>query len=210
MSKSLLKPEIIDVEQGTPEWFQARMGIPTASMFGTVMARGKQGGESVGRRKYMLQLAGERLTKQPMENYSNDHMERGKEQEPVALEQYEFDTDHKVQRVGFVRLGRAGCSPDGFVGKDGMVEFKSVLPHILIDIHMRGRVPPEHLPQCYGGMWIADRQWLDFVAYSPGLPSYVQRLVRGGTETYIDEIAGAVGVFNRELDDVVKFMEKVT
>lgn len=210
MSKSLLKPEIVDVEQGTPEWHQARLGIPTASMFKTVMASGKQGGESLTRRKYMLELAGERLTKTPRESYSNDHMERGKEQEPAALAQYEFDTDQTVQRVGFIRLGRTGCSPDGLVGKDGMVEFKSVLPHILIDIHLRGRVPPEHLPQCYGNMWIADRQWIDFVAYCPGLPSYRQRMPRGGTETYINEIAGAVGVFNRELDDVVKFMEGVT
>jgi hypothetical protein len=209
VNKQLTPIEIIDVEQGSDEWFKARMGIPTASMFKTVMASGKGGGVSLTRRKYMLQLAGERLTGKPMETYSNDDMERGKIQEPMALAQYQFDKDVEVQRVGFIKCGRAGCSPDGLIGADGMVEFKSAAAHILIDIHMQGRVPPEHLPQCYGNLWVAQRQWIDLVVYCPGLPSYSQRLPRGGNETYINEIAGAVGAFNRDLDDVVKFMENV-
>mgnify|MGYP001579130380 CR=1 FL=1 len=208
MNKQLTPVEIIDVEQGTDEWLRARMGIPTASMFSAVMAKGNQGGESLTRRKYMLQLAGERLTGNPMEKYTNDDMERGKEQEPMALAQYQFDKDVEVQRVGFIRCGRAGCSPDGLVGEDGMVEFKSAAAHILIDIHLRKRMPPEHLPQCAGGLWVAQRRWIDLVIYCPGLPSYVERIPR--EEGYISEIAGAIGIFNRELDDVVKFMEKVT
>lgn len=35
--------QIIDCEQGTAEWFEARKGIPTASEFSTVMAEGKEG-----------------------------------------------------------------------------------------------------------------------------------------------------------------------
>jgi hypothetical protein len=204
----LMKPEIIDVEQGSPEWHQARLGIPTASKFSTVMASGKGGGESITRRKYMLQLAGERITGQPMESYQNEAMERGNEQEPMALAQYEFDTDTTVQRVGFIRCGRTGCSPDGLIGDDGMVEFKSAAAHILIDIHLRKRYPPEHTAQCQGNLWIAQRKWIDIVVYCPGIPSYRERIARD--EKYIDEIAGAVGVFNRELDGVVKFMEQVS
>jgi len=208
VNMQLMKPEILDVEQGSPEWFEARLGIPTASKFSTVMARGKQGGESLTRRKYMLQLAGERLTKQPMESYKNDHMDRGTEQEPAALAQYEFDTELTVERVGFIRCGRTGCSPDGLIGKDGMVEFKSALADILIDIHLRKRYPPEHAAQCQGNLWVAQRKWIDIVVFCPGLPSYVERITRD--EVYINDIAGAVGTFNRELDDVVKFMEDVS
>lgn len=203
MNKSLFKPEIIDVEQGSDEWKAARLGIPTASKFSTVMA----GGEGKTRRKYMLQLAGERLTGVPMDSYTNSHMERGVEQEPQALAQYQFDTDYDVQRVGFIRTGRTGCSPDGLIGNDGMVESKSALADILIDIHMRKRYPPEHRAQCQGNLWVAQRKWIDIIVYCPGLPSYRERIQRD--EAYINEIAGAVGVFNRELDDVVKFMEKV-
>ena len=205
MNKSLMNPEIIDVEQGSDDWFKARMGIPTASMFKTVMASGKGGGESVTRRKYMLQLAGERITKTPRESYTNEHMERGKEQEPAALAEYQFHYDAEVQKVGFIRCGRTGCSPDGLVGADGMVEFKSALPDILIDIHLRKRYPPEHAAQCHGGLWVAQRKWVDIVVYCPGLPSYRERVERD--DRYIDEIAGAVGTFNRELDQVVKQIE---
>lgn len=207
MNKSLLTPEIIDVEQGSPEWHQARLGIPTASMFSTVMAKGKQGGESLTRRKYMLQLAGERLTKQPMESYTNAAMERGTEQEPQALAQYQFDTDAEVKPVGFIRCGRTGCSPDGLVGADGMVEFKSAAAHILIDIHMRGRYPPEHSAQCFGNLWVAQRKWIDIVVFCPGLPSYRERILRN--ESYINDIAGEVGTFNRELDSVVRQIEEL-
>lgn len=56
------KPEIFICEQGSADWYEARRGIPTASMFSTVMASGRGGGESKTRRKYLLQLAGEILT----------------------------------------------------------------------------------------------------------------------------------------------------
>lgn len=207
MNKSLFTPEIIDVEQGSPEWLQARMGIPTASMFKTVMADGRGGKESATRRKYMLQLAGERITKNPAEKYTNEHMERGKEQEPQALAQYEFETDVTVQRVGFIRCGKTGASPDGLIGDDGMVEFKSALADILIDIHLRKRYPPEHAAQCQGNLWVAQRKWIDIVVFCPGLPSYRERILRN--ESYINDIAGEVGTFNRELDSVVRQIEEL-
>ena len=54
---------IIDCEQGSPEWFKARAGIPTASEFHTVLAKGKGGGESLTRKTYLLKLAGEMLNR---------------------------------------------------------------------------------------------------------------------------------------------------
>lgn len=204
MNKSLMTPEIIDCVQGEEEWHIARLGIPTASRFGTVMAVGKGGGESLTRRKYMLELAGERLTNRPTESYTNAHMERGKEQEPQALAEYSFQNDAEVQRVGFIRCGRTGCSPDGLIGEDGMVEAKSALPHILIDIHLRKRYPPEHRQQCQGNLWVAQRKWIDIIVFCPGIPSYKERVFRD--EAYIMEIAGAVGTFNRELDVIVKYV----
>ena len=80
--------EIVDCEQGSEAWFRARMGIPTASEFATVMAKGRDGGASKTRAKYMRQLAGEIITGEPMESYSNGHMERGKEWEPDARDAY--------------------------------------------------------------------------------------------------------------------------
>jgi len=196
--------EIIDCEQGSEEWFRARMGLPTASQFATVMARGKGGGESLTRRKYMLQLAGEILTGEPMESYSNAHMERGKEMEEQARNLYSFQTNYDLQRVGFIRNGKKGCSPDALVAANGMVEIKTTLPHLLIDIFLRGEFPPEHRHQCQGGLWIAEREWIDIAIFWPKMPLYTQRIHRD--EVFISALAVAVDEFNDELADVVQRM----
>src|SRR4051812_9803069 len=98
---------VVNCEQGAPEWFAARAGIPTASMFSTVMAKGKGGGESLTRKTYMLKLAGEIITGEPMDNYTNAHMERGKEMEDEARDLYSFLTDAEPERVGFIKNGQA-------------------------------------------------------------------------------------------------------
>ena len=95
-----MSPRIIECEQNSPEWYAARLSLPTSSMFGTVMAKGKNGGESLTRktrRTYMLKLAGERITGEPMENYSNAYMERGKAMEAEARKYYSFLTDAEAE-----------------------------------------------------------------------------------------------------------------
>ncbi|MFZ5713069.1 MAG: lambda exonuclease family protein [Bradyrhizobium sp.] len=196
-----MAPRIIDCEQGSPEWFAARLGIPTASEFSTVMAKGKDGGKSLTRKTYMLKLAGEILTGEPMESYSNQHMERGKEQEAEAREAYELMKDVDCQKVGFIVNGDKGCSPDSLIGDDGGLEIKTALPHIQVERLLKGDLPPEHRAQVQGVMWVAERQWLDFVSYCPRLPLLIVRVPRD--EGYIATLSGAVKEFNAELASVV-------
>lgn len=194
-------PRIIQCEQGTEEWLRVRAGIPTASEFATVMASGRGGGESKTRRTYLLRLAGEILTGEPMDSYSNGHMERGKAMEDEAREMYAFLHDADPERVGFIRNGEKGCSPDCLIGADGMAEIKTKLPHLQIDVLLRGEMPPEHKAQCQGALWVAEREWLDFVSYWPGLPLFVKRIDRD--EEYIATLAAAVDQFNAELAETV-------
>lgn len=194
--------EILTCEQGSEEWFRARMGIPTASEFHTVMALGRGGGESKTRRTYMFKLAGELLTGEPMDSFGNAHTERGKEMEPDARNLYAFMTDAEPQLVGFIRNGQKGCSPDSLVGDIGMVEIKTKLPHLQVDCLLNDRVPPEHKAQCQGALWVAEREWIDFVSYWPGLPLFVIREHRD--EEYIAKLSDAVDAFNDELAAVVE------
>lgn len=193
--------KIIDCEQGSPEWFSARAGIPTASEFHTVMAKGKGGGESLTRKTYLLKLAGEIITGEPMESFTNAHMERGKAMEDEARDLYSFMTDSDPLRVGFVTNGKAGASPDSLIGERGGLEIKTKLPHLLIDLLLKGEMPPEHKAQVQGCMWIAEREWWDFAAYWPKLPLFTKRIIRD--DTYIRSIADAVDQFNDELDATV-------
>lgn len=194
-------PVIIDCAQNSDEWFRARMGIPTASEFSTVMAKGKGGAESKTRQTYLYKLAGEIITGEPMESYSNAHMERGKVMEDEARSYYEFMTDAECERVGFIRNGRKGASPDSLIGADGMVEIKTKLPHLMIETILRGEFPPEHKAQCQGQLWVAEREWIDIAVYYPGMPIFVTRATRD--EEYIRELERAVDAFNSELDAIV-------
>lgn len=196
-----MAPRIIDCEQGSEDWFKARLGLPTASEFSTVLAKGKDGGKSITRKTYMLKLAGEILTGEPMESYSNAHMERGKEQEAEAREAYELMRDVDTEQVGFIVNGDKGCSPDSLIGDDGALEIKTALPHIQVERLLKGELPPEHRAQVQGVMWVAERQWLDFVSYCPHLPLLIVRVPRD--DGYIATLAGAVKEFNSELAIIV-------
>lgn len=189
-------------EQGTDEWRQMRAGIPTASEFATVLAKGRGGGESKTRRTYLLKLAGERLTGEPAESYSNGHMERGKAMEAEARDAYAFMRDADYEQVGFIRNGNAGCSPDGLIGDDGMVEIKTKLPHLQLEVLLANELPAEHVAQCQGALWIAEREWLDFVSYWPRLPLFTVRVQRD--EAYIARLKIEVADFNSELDAIIK------
>ncbi len=197
--------EIHDCEQRSEEWFRLRAGLPTASKFSTIMAAGKDGGASKTRRKYMLQLAGEILTKEPAVHYSNMHMERGRLMEDEARKTYAFMCDDEtVTPVGFIRNGSKGCSPDSLVGADGLLEIKTALPEILIEIFFRDEFPPEHKPQCQGALWVAERAWIDIAIYWPKMPMFMKRAYRD--EPYIQKLSKAVDEFNKELAATVERM----
>ena len=197
---------IFTFDQGTPEWYAARLGIPTASEFSTIMAKGKGGGESKTRRTYMLKLAGELLTGEPAENYTNAHTERGKVMEDEARDYYAFHKNTDPQRVGFIRNGDKGCSPDSLLDNGGMLEIKTTLPHLLIDKLLSGEFPPEHKAQCQGQLWVSEREWIDICVYWPKLPPLI---VRAGRDNgYIAQMAGEVARFNDELQEVVARIRK--
>lgn len=195
-------PAIFTCEQNSPEWFAARMGIPTASEFSTVMAKGKGGGDSVTRRKYMLTLAAQIITGEYVQTWAgNEHTERGHAMEDEARQFYAFQRDADPQRVGFMRNGRAGASPDSLVGESGLLEIKTKLPHLHLDVLEKDRLPPEHVAQVQGQLWISGRDFCDFVSYWPKLPLFVKRVERD--EAYIATLAQAVSDFNGELDAIV-------
>jgi hypothetical protein len=195
--------EILDCEQGSELWFQCRAGIPTASEFSTVMARGKDGGASVTRLKYMRQLAGEILTGEPApEGYSNGFMARGHELEDEARSLYAFMRDAEPQRVGFIRNGQKGASPDSLIGDRAGLEIKVAIPAVQIERLQRGTLPTEHVAQVQGCMLVSERETWDFVSYCPKLPPLILTVPRD--EAYIATLAKAIDAFNEELDAMVQ------
>jgi hypothetical protein len=198
--------QIIECDQGTPEWYRARLGLPTASMFATILAKGKDGGASVTRRTYLNKLAGEIFTGEPAENYTNGHMERGQAMEAEARNFYCFMHDAVPQRVGFIVNGNKGCSPDSLLASDGVLEIKTKMAHLAIECILRDEFPAEHKAQCQGALWVAEREWIDIAVYWPKLPLFVKRAYRD--EEYIRKLAQAVDQFNDELAATVEKLRR--
>ncbi len=194
--------QITDCDQGSDDWFRARMGIPTASEFSTVMAVGKGGAASTTRTTYMYKLAGEIVTGRPMTTYTNSYMERGKEWEPEARDLYALLEGVEPRQVGFIRNFGAGCSPDALVGDDGGLEIKTAEPHIQIDRLLRGTLPSDHKAQVQGAMWVTERDWWDFVSYCRDMRPLIIRVPRD--DLYIATLAEAVARFNDELAALVE------
>lgn len=198
--------QLFEVEQGTPEWLAARAGIPTSSEFHTVLAVGPKGGKSVGRVSYLNKLAGEILTGEPMVNYVNADMERGKAMEDEARDLYAFMNSIEPQRVGFIRNGNKGASPDSLIGDMGGLEIKSAAAHIQIGRLLADELPSEHKAQVQGNLWIAEREWWDFASYCPKLPLFIKRVFRD--ETYIKRLSEEVDLFNTELQQTVEYIRR--
>lgn len=201
--------QIINCEQGQPEWHEARRGIPTASEYATVMAKGRDGkSPSVTRRKYMLRLIGERMSGQvDTFGYKNADMERGHQMEPDARNLYAFTTGKAVEQVGFIRNGDTGCSPDGLIDKNGMLQIKSAKPELHLEALLAQQMPSEHKPQVQGELMVAEREWSDFMSYWPGLPPLIVRVYRD--EPYITTIRAELSVFNAELLTLMDTIKKL-
>lgn len=193
--------EIFDCEQGSEEWFAARLGIPTASEFASILSPGRRKAESKTRLTYLLKLAGEIITQDRMAAATSRSLERGKALEPEARDFYAFTTDAELTSVGFIRNGRKGCSPDSLVGADGLLEIKTADPHVMAGIILADEFPEEHKAQCQGNIWIAERDWIDLCVYCPKMPRFVKRAARD--EAYIKTLSDAVERFNDELDATV-------
>jgi len=194
--------QIFTCEQGTPEWHEARRGIPTASEFATVMAKG----EGKTRRTYMLKLAGEIITGECAESYSNGHMERGKTMEAEARELYALRNDVDPELVGFIRNGRMGCSPDSLIGERGGLEVKTCLPHILIEHLLRDDMPPVFKAQVQGTLLVSGRDWWDLTVYWPKMTLVVHRALP--EREYLANLRGEIDRFNDELDALVERVQR--
>lgn len=166
-----------DVPQNTDAWSALRLGKATASNFACFMASdGKAFGDPA--KRYALQIALERLTGRKADHsFSNDHMERGHEQEPIARMLYEEETFSDVTNGGFFDWGDYGDSPDGLVGDDGVVEIKSVIASTHYATLVRGSFDPAYRWQLVGHLDCTGREWCDFISYCSDFPEGQQLII---------------------------------
>ena len=182
--------KIIECTQGTPEWFGARVGIPTASEFDSIISPGKwepRKGETP--QTYLAKKLAEWWMGTPLLAGGAWATDQGQALEKEAIPWFEFEYNTTVQRVGFVTSddGRIGCSPDGLIGDDSGIEAKCPDAHTHVKNLLRGEVPPDYLAQVHGSMFVTGRSSWRFLSYRRGFPALVLTVDRD------EAIQGAIG-----------------
>lgn len=160
----------VDVKQNCDEWLALRAGKVGGSSIGKIMANyGKAFGDPA--KKLAVQLAIEQITGKPiLSTFSNDHMARGHEQEPIARAMYEDRFFCEVVHGGFYDNDKTGISPDGRVYGGGLLEIKSVIASVQYDTIKRGGVDPKYKWQCAFNLKESGREWLDYVSFCSEFP----------------------------------------
>ena len=198
---------ILEHEQQSPEWHAARCGCPSASNFDLIVTT--KGETSKQREKYLYRLAGERITGKAEETYQNAAMQRGTELEGEARSFYQLVNDVEVKQVGFCLADgnfRYGCSPDGLIGENGIIEIKCPLIATHVGYLLKGELPIDYFQQVQGGLLVTGREWTDFISYYCGMDPLIVRVERD--DAFIDKLKGHLEDFCIELDKIVKTLKK--
>ena len=194
--------KVHDCKQGTPEWLQLRLGIPTASDFDQLITPEWKIRTGAMPETYMYSKLIERLLGySPKEVGGTFEMGQGVILENEARPWFEFAHDTKVQTVGFCTTddGRIGCSPDGLIGDDGGIEIKCPQPERALRYIVEGGVPKEYLAQVHGSMYVTGRNWWIFLSYSRQFPAHVVRVERD--EKICSAIGTALSMWMQRFDE---------
>ena len=112
-----------------------------------------------------------------------------------------------VGNGGFYDNGKTGCSPDGLVLDDGVIEIKSVIATTHYATIERGSFDPSYKWQCYFNLRESGRKWIDFISYCSSYPKK--------TNIYVDriekcDIVEEMKMIEKRLEEFEKLVEEVS
>lgn len=194
------------LEQGSDEWRVAKLGHVSGSNIATVMQKGRGDAPSKSRQSFVEKIVAERYAQKIEEGgYTNEYMEWGTQTEPQARQAYEVAYNIFVDKTGFWRhptIKWLGCSPDGLVGNDGLIEIKCPKTSTHLNYVLNDEIPSAYYLQMQCQMWVTNREWCDFVSFDPRIPEknrlFVKRCHRSN-DTIVD-MELAVLVFLAEVE----------
>jgi len=209
--------DVKDIVQGSDAWHELRLGKITASNLNHVLAVGRKGGESLTRIKYKNDLIRERLTHKYVEGYTNASMERGNALEPLARASYEVKFNVFVDQIAFVDhpyIFQTGCSPDGIIGDDGLLELKVPNPsnHIASFLDDGRELRQKYYAQTQWQMaCMPERKWVDLVSFDPDLDIDLQLFVIKipRDDEFIKMAEEAVIAFNDEITTTILKLKEI-
>lgn len=195
--------KIIDVTQGSEEWIEARLGLPTASEFHRIVT--PTGKLSALARPYAYRLIAEKLLRRQTESLDGlEWIEHGKMSEGDAAKVYEFLHEVEAKPVGLITTddGQVGASPDRLVGKNGL-EIKCPSPQVHIGYLLDG-LGDKYKPQVQGQNYVGEFEFTDFFSHNVDFQPVEIRTYRD--EAYIKLLAESLSAF---VDMKAEMLERI-
>lgn len=191
-----------DIEQNSDAWYDVKKGKFSASKCADLLMDAKY----KGYQKLIIKVAYERITGEYAIDFEgNQYTERGHELEPEARESYEFENSFKVDQVGFIEKDEwTGCSPDGLIGEDGLLEIKCLGYKAHIDILTNKKIDSKYIKQIQFSLFVTNKKWCDYYSYHPKLKSYQERIYPD--LEMIKQIKDKIEIAKK---DVINLMEKL-
>ena len=170
--------QIINCEQNTEEWLNARKGRLTASVANEIITPTGKPSKIVD--GLIRRLARECVCADPMAFEGNRYTQWGNTHEPIARDAFRNVTQLDVIEVGFcenLTHPVLGCSPDGLIQHDGEIVAGLEIKCPTVDKHveylLEGILPKEYAPQVHFSMAVTGIRTWYFMSYYPGLKPFI-------------------------------------
>jgi putative phage-type endonuclease len=142
------------IEQRTPEWYELRNGMLTASDWGQALGLGKFG--------TVTQIYHKKCGYGDEKAFDSDAppLKWGVRYEPVACQIYSLKSNSVVSEYGVIQHPKysfLGASPDGITNLGVMLEIKCVYKR-----KMDGKIPDQYMCQIQGQLEICDLEECDY------------------------------------------------
>ncbi len=115
-----------------------------------------------------------RLMGFPVDEYINEAMQYGIDNEPLAVQAYEVEkmvsVDYTKDRVLHPEYEYISGEPDGLVGEEGIIEIKCPNPSNHFKNLLSGEQISQYMYQIQGYMWLTEREWCDFISFRDDYP----------------------------------------
>lgn len=185
-----------NVEQGSADWLSVRLGIPTASQMHKIMTPKTQK-FSAQARGYAFRLVAEKLLNESSESLDYiEHVQRGKDLEPQAVQMFELIEEVKTAPVGFLTTDdmMIGATPDRrIVGQAAFLEVKCPAPWTHLAYLVDG-FEDEYMPQVQGQIFVGEADWAVRWSFHPRMPPRLDKTPRD--DAYIANLKAALDQFN--------------
>jgi len=167
--------KILEMDQGSPQWYAVRRGRPTGSMFSRIITPAK-GEPAAAADTYAAELIAEACGWQSGFHGTPDTV-RGTSLESEALRWLKMRHGYITRQVGFCLsdCGRYGCSPDGLTPENIPVEVKAPSLHTFLKWRIAGGLPQDHKVQVHAEMHVCEADTAIFLAYAdhPALDNHM-------------------------------------